>query len=748
MAGRIRQALEKVMTIFANEIHNYVFAPGFYAVAIPYLLIPSYLYFRQAFLSSYADLRPLFDILPWALIIFVPALTMRHLTEERRRGLYELAISNPISEEALVFGKFLSITAILIVVNALFLLIPAIASPFANFDYGKIVSQYIGVSFLGAFIAAFSLAVTAFTLNQYAAFLVSSAGTLVLYLFSSSFVLLAFPAKIRLVLEFLSPITHYLNFAKGVIDFSSVAYFSFFVWFFLYVSSLKLKSVYAVRRDFKNQYLLLWLLLLLSLVSGLFLSSKVAFRLDLTREKLYTLSASTKEILSAIDSKIVVKVFASKELPPEISSVYRDVRDLLSEYKKFSRGKMEITFAQPDVNPKAKIEASNYGIPPIQFNVISNEEYRVKEGYFGIAVLYGGNHDTIPVITGSGDFELKLTSAIYNVTNKKRKKIGIISDSGAKNQYSGIAILANILQKQYEVEEVFASRREYKLENYDVLLLVGPLNPLESTSVVRIKEYLKNGGSLFLAADMVRVNPQSMSGENSNLNVNEITGPLGITLDYNIVMDLKNFENAVVGGENSYVIPYPFWIRPIIESNNVARALASTYKRLVLMWPSSVEIHEQKGYTYYPLLATSELAAEQANYYMLEPDQNFEAYVGRSRKYVLAVASEKIQDGRKARIAVIGDSDFIDDAVVQQNQENVGFALSLINWLARNEVLLGLKQKNLKPEAFSFPSKAVKEGVRYLTMSLMLILTILLGLIYRYLHFKSLRERYVSQKAN
>jgi ABC-type uncharacterized transport system involved in gliding motility auxiliary subunit/ABC-type transport system involved in cytochrome c biogenesis permease component len=734
---------EKIMAVLRREIHSYLFSPGFYAIVIAYLLIPTYLYFRQAFLSSSADLRPLFDALPWALLLFVPALSMKHFTEERKRGSYEALIANPLSEEQLIFGKFMAVFLLTAVASLFFLLIPALNSPFANFDAGKIAAGYAGLILFIAFLASLTLFVSSFSSNQYASFLISAIIILTLYFFSSSFITLALPSWLRSVIEFLAPLNHVQNFNKGVIDISSVLYFAFTTWFFLYGAALRLKQTYVTRARLNREYYLVWLLSVFILLAGLTVANLSTYRFDLTREKLYTLSTATRQVLERLDSKLVIKVYLSKELPPEISDLARDVKGILEEYKRLSRGKIEIIYLQPDVNPRAKIEANNYGLPPIQFNVISNEEYRVKEGYFGIAVLYGGRFDTLPVVTSIGDFELRLTSSIYGLINRNKKKIGIISDAGARNQISGAVYLASLLSKQYEVKEVFASRKDERLENYDALLLLGPSTPLETTTVSRLKKYLQEGGSMFICADMVRVDFRTFAGENTNINVNEITGPYGIVLDNNVLMDLKAYENVAISGEQTYVVPYPFWVRPQPAQNRVASTILGNYRRLVLLWPSSIEIHPTKNVKQYAVLKTSDYAAAQSGFYMLEVNQNFEAYANRVKKYNLAVAAEIRNPKSTSRLFVVGDAEFLDDSLVQQNQENLGFALSAINWVVGENILLGLRQKDIKPAAFAFPSKTVKEGVRYFTLALMVLSVAVFAIVYRQLHLRNLREKYV-----
>lgn len=739
-----KEFFSAVYSVFRYELQSYLSSPGLYAVVLAYVLIPTYLFFRSAYLSGNADIEPLFDALSWALLLFAPALSMRQLTEERRTGIYEVFVSNPVSEVSIVFGKLLSVAALILIANSLFLILPAVLSPFGAFDTGKIISGFLAVNFLAVLLISISLFASSLTTNQYTAFLISTALILISYLFSFDFILLALPAQIRNLAEFISPLYQFNSMTRGVIDFSSIIYFLAGSWFFSYASSLKLRSIYAVMKEEKRVYSALWVISVMLFTSLLVLALRTPARADLTREKIYTLSDSTKEVLNNLDSKLVIKVYASRELPPEISVVYRDVRNILDEYKRASRGKIEVYYAEPDVNPKAKIEASNYGIPPIQFNVISNEEYKVKEGYFGLAVLYGGKSDTIPMISSIGNFELQLTSTIYGLTNKLKKKIGVISDAGCRNQFSGARILTSILAKQYQVEEVFVSEKSTKLENYDVLLVLGPSTAFETTVTRKLKDYLLGGGSMFVAADMVRVNPQEMTGENTSINVNDITGPVGLTLDPNVILDLKSHENVIVGGENQYVVPYPFWVRPVISQTKISEVLFGTRSRMVLLWPSSIELHKRKNSKVYPLLKTTKYAASQQNFYMLEPTQNFESYSSRLKEYVLAGAAEFKGKNHKGRLIAVGDAEFLDDTVVQQNQENLAFVYASIHWLARENILLGLKQKQLRPPALSFPDKTIREGIRYFVLIFEALLIVFFGLVFRFVHLRGLRNDYVS----
>ncbi len=741
--GRAKN-LNDIFAFIRYEINAYLSSPAFYAVVIGYLLIPLYLYFRSVYLSSTADTRSLFDTLSWALLIFVPALTMRQISEEKKKGTYEALLANPLKEQIIIKAKLTAVFLIVLMSNAFFLLAPAALSPFGYFDPGKVIGQFVGLNLIALFIIAVSIFASSATRNQYTSFLTSVILLLALYLLSADFILMALPASLRGIAEFLSPVYHFKNLSRGVIDASGVFYFIIFSWFFAYAASLLLMRQYAVKKKQKIEYITLWLLAIMILITGISLAAKLSFKLDLTREKLFTLTDSTEKIISAIDGKAVIKVYASRELPAQVQNIYSDVRDILSEYRRASRGKIEINYLQPDVNPKAKIEASNYGIPPIQFNVISEEEYKVKEGYFGVVVLYGGKSEIIPAVGSSGDFELKLSSALYSLTRKEKKRIGVVTDAGTKTPASGITLFSSILERQYEVEEVVASKKDEDLGKFDVLILAGPLTALEKESIQRIRKYIENGGSAFIAADPVRVEWSTMQGQEAGLNINEITGYFGLTLSSDVVLDLKNHESVVVGSENQYIIPYPFWVIPSVENSDKSAEIIQERGRFLLLWPSSVNTQSLEDSKVFPVLKTSSQAASQKGFFLLEPDQNFDAYSSRLKMFTLAAAAEVKKKGKSGRLFLIGDSEFLDDAVVQQNTDNLIFAQSVIHWLSRDQILAGLKAKEKRPAALSFPSKTVKEGVRYFVFALILILISTFGILYRKLHLKGLKEKYVS----
>ena len=98
-----------ISTIAGREFRSFFDQATAYILVVVFLVANFFFYFRTVFVSAEATLRPMFELMPWLLLFFVPAVTMRSLAEERSRGTLELVLSQPISSLEFLLGKFLGI---------------------------------------------------------------------------------------------------------------------------------------------------------------------------------------------------------------------------------------------------------------------------------------------------------------------------------------------------------------------------------------------------------------------------------------------------------------------------------------------------------------------------------------------------------------------------------------------------------------------------------------------------------------
>ncbi|MGB8763671.1 MAG: ABC transporter permease subunit [Burkholderiales bacterium] len=171
-------------------------------------------------------IAPAFNATAWALLLLAPLLAMRLLSEEKRQRTLALLISAPISLRQIVLGKFFSLL-VLLGVMVLFSMLLAASLRFGGaLDWGLIASNLLGLILFAAFIAAFSLFVSALSLHPLMA---AIAALLLLFLLTQ---LPAFTGDSKW-LPLISPLYHFEPFNLGVLDFTACIYFVLLTLVFL-----------------------------------------------------------------------------------------------------------------------------------------------------------------------------------------------------------------------------------------------------------------------------------------------------------------------------------------------------------------------------------------------------------------------------------------------------------------------------------------------------------------------------------
>ena len=172
--------MRNVAVIAGREFRSFFDQATAYILVVVFLATNFFFYFRTVFVTAEATLRPMFELMPWLLLFFVPAVTMRSLAEERSRGTLELVLAQPVSTLEFLLGKFLGIMGFMAVALA-GTLGAAIALRLGGSPYfGVMLAQYIGALLLTGALVSIGLAASSLTRNQITAFIVALASIFVL----------------------------------------------------------------------------------------------------------------------------------------------------------------------------------------------------------------------------------------------------------------------------------------------------------------------------------------------------------------------------------------------------------------------------------------------------------------------------------------------------------------------------------------------------------------------------------------
>ncbi len=226
-----KQNKNPVLVITRRELKSFFASPAPYIIYALFLFCSGVLFFSTFFIRNRTELRMFFNLLPILLTFFVPALTMRLYSEEKKSGSIETLMTLPVTEVQVVNGKYLASFFISAIMIAPTLLYAVSAALFGHLDSGPIIGGYIGAFLLCGAYSAIGLFASSVTKNQIIAIFTALAINLVLTL-SGSF-LLFMPPKVVSVVSFFSISAHFDSISKGIVDSRDIIYFASVITLFI-----------------------------------------------------------------------------------------------------------------------------------------------------------------------------------------------------------------------------------------------------------------------------------------------------------------------------------------------------------------------------------------------------------------------------------------------------------------------------------------------------------------------------------
>ena len=211
------------IVIMKRELATYFTNPISYIVTGLFLIITGVMFFTTFFLQNRANMRNFFSLLPILFSFFIPALTMRLYSEEKKSGSIETLMTLPVTELHVVTGKFLAafISSAIMLAPTLLYLVSILF--FGKPDIGPIIGGYIGAIFLCAAFSAIGVFASSVTKNQLTAFFVAFMICIVLTMIDAFLIFL--PAPIVSLLQFISANEHFTSISRGIIDTRDLIYF-------------------------------------------------------------------------------------------------------------------------------------------------------------------------------------------------------------------------------------------------------------------------------------------------------------------------------------------------------------------------------------------------------------------------------------------------------------------------------------------------------------------------------------------
>lgn len=483
----------------------------------------------------------------------------------------------------------------------------------------------------------------------------------------------------------------------------------------------------------KFSFLLVLLVLALFVIIN-FLSSQFFFRLDVTEEKVYTLSNASKEIVKNIEEPITLKFYFSSK-NEQVSQTYRNyakqVEELLKEYVQISPEKLVLEVLDPQPDSDEEQAARSDGINGID---IRNSAYKF---YLGLSLQQKEKKERIVFfdLRKEESLEYDITQQIYKVSNNQKLKIGIMSSlniEGAPAQNIPAWAAYSELSQFYEVVR-FDPTHEIP-EDIDILIALHPKellpNPFLGGEVLveseyAIEQFLLRSGKVILIVDpFMRSDESSLSrGIASSSSTPILFKHWGI--EYDATSVIAEPDKAFVVRLNSGSVPYFLWHS--LNSNSFANIPSLESIEDALFAEPGGFHYQGKELKFQELITSGEKTGTYKSNLIIsngDPNQINKNISLENKKYTYAgvltgnftAAFEKRIDSDKefknehltegeGNILIMSDGDWLSNGfsvrqlrilnqvIVQPLNDNLGMFLNLVEYMAGSETLYEIRTR-------------------------------------------------------
>ena len=431
--------MRQIFSIVRKELEGYFGSPLALIFLGGFLAVELFIFFNVEpfFARNIADIRPLFQWMPVLLIFLLAALTMRLWSEEQHSGTLEVLLTLPIRFVHLILGKFIAVMVMILIALVLTLPLPITVSLLGSLDWGPVFGGYLAALLMAGAYAAIGLFVSSRTNNQIVALLSTVLLGGVFFLLGSHTVTDFFGSPISNILWAIGTGSRFESIQRGVIDLRDLIFYLSLAAFFLTLNVLSLDSFrWSIKpegasKTYRVRILLTSGLLMLNLiVINVWLFPLEGLRLDLTAQREYSLSPTTKDLVNNLQEPLLIRAYISAKTHPLLAPLAPRVRDMLREYEIASHGKIKAEVVDPLSNTDIEAEANQtYGIKPTAFRVSGRHEASVINSYFDILIRYGDQSvvlsfgDIVEVEQLPDRVDVRLRNLEYDLTRTIKKVV-------------------------------------------------------------------------------------------------------------------------------------------------------------------------------------------------------------------------------------------------------------------------------------------------------------------------------------
>jgi gliding-associated putative ABC transporter substrate-binding component GldG len=371
-----------------------------------------------------------------------------------------------------------------------------------------------------------------------------------------------------------------------------------------------------------------WLFLLFLIVVVNFLASGFHSRLDLTKEKRYTLSNASKQLLKSLKEPVTIDVFVHKKnLPSEVKKLENSIAEFLLNCKEYGRNNLQFRFLNPYEglidSAQTRMEDSLnyfYGLYPSVLSAPEKvgDELEISKLIHGAVVKYRDTTVGIDLLQGQKGFgtekeqraalynnveatlEYKFMHAIEKIVSEKKSIIGYALGNGEAFGYNiNDAFLT--LRSNYNTDTINIGQIPFIPSGLDALVILKPTVSFSETDKLKIDQYVMRGGKIFWMIDIMYAEFDSLYKSNGfiafdrGLNLDDLLFKYGARINQNLLQDMQCDQLGQMSGDPNNpqmrLVNWPFF--PVLNGTN--HPISKNLDGVRTIFPNTIDTVKAQG---------------------------------------------------------------------------------------------------------------------------------------------------------
>jgi ABC-2 type transport system permease protein len=334
------------------------------------------------------------------------------------------------------------------------------------------------------------------------------------------------------------------------------------------------------------------------------IGSFIFTRFDLTAEKRYSLSPSTKELLRNTEDIVFFRIYLEGDFPAGFKRLRNATREMLDEFRAYNKN-IQYEFVNPSASNDPKERNDTYkllvekGLQPTNLEVNTKEGREQQMIFPGAIVSYKSNETAVDLLSSQigvspeevlnnslQALEFKLATTIRNLTVINKPKVAFIRGHGELNTKE-IFDIGQALSKEYALDLVtidgklsslterdsISEDKTRVVNKYSAIIIAKPDSAFSEKDKFIIDQFIMRGGKVLWLIDPVFASMDSLEAHEStigieqDLNLDDMLFNYGVRLNPDLIMDLNALPiplNTGQVGNQPKIDFYPWFYFPVI----------------------------------------------------------------------------------------------------------------------------------------------------------------------------------------